>query len=212
MWRNASASIRAPYVEEEERERAVYKEKIREFNESQAKADAASRMNHTAVTRPYEEPPFMAVRVKSIEEAVQEADHRMLRAAGHGGQSFDSTEDRSASEIYPLHAADEVAWRPLDNRFLRPYGGSYASAVRLPYPGRYQYSLLVEPCQHSQALSVAIPMDIHGRPPREAFLDQGPARSEPLPPQPDHEAHRYGARSRYFPEHGSHPFPYYSYR
>ncbi|KAG7347011.1 HMG high mobility group box-containing protein [Nitzschia inconspicua] len=46
MWRNASPSEKAPYVEEELKERAEYKEKIQKFREQQATLDAATRIPH----------------------------------------------------------------------------------------------------------------------------------------------------------------------
>jgi transcription factor SOX1/3/14/21 (SOX group B) len=46
MWRNASPRERAPYVEQEEGERAVYKENIRKWRDDQARMDAASRTSH----------------------------------------------------------------------------------------------------------------------------------------------------------------------
>ena len=49
MWRNASQQERAPYVDQELRERAVYKEKMRQFREKQAREDAASRTSHQSV-------------------------------------------------------------------------------------------------------------------------------------------------------------------
>lgn len=49
MWRNASPQEKAPYREQEERERAIYKENIKKFKDSQARVDAASRTNHQSV-------------------------------------------------------------------------------------------------------------------------------------------------------------------
>eukprot|EP00980_Cylindrotheca_fusiformis_P003133 scaffold721_cov131-Cylindrotheca_fusiformis.AAC.23 len=46
MWRNASSRERSPYVEQEERERAIYKENIRKWRDDQARMDAASRTSH----------------------------------------------------------------------------------------------------------------------------------------------------------------------
>lgn len=46
MWRNASPSKKAPYIEEELKERAAYKEKIQKFREEQATLDAATRVTH----------------------------------------------------------------------------------------------------------------------------------------------------------------------
>lgn len=48
MWRNASARTRAPFVEEELRERANYKEVAKAFRDKLAKEDAASRTSHEA--------------------------------------------------------------------------------------------------------------------------------------------------------------------
>lgn len=51
MWRNASPRERAPYVEQEKRERAIYKKDIAMFRADQAKQDAASRTSHESVKR-----------------------------------------------------------------------------------------------------------------------------------------------------------------
>jgi hypothetical protein len=49
MWRNASPKEKTPYREQEERERAIYKENIKKFKDDQARADAASRTSHQSV-------------------------------------------------------------------------------------------------------------------------------------------------------------------
>ena len=49
MWRNASEREKAPYVEQEKRERAIYKKDIARFREGQARQDAASRTSHKIV-------------------------------------------------------------------------------------------------------------------------------------------------------------------
>lgn len=49
MWRNASAAERAPYVEQEELERAAYKAEIQKWREEQAKLDASTRTSHLDV-------------------------------------------------------------------------------------------------------------------------------------------------------------------
>jgi hypothetical protein len=46
LWRNASPSEKAPFIEGELKERAEYKEKIQEFREKQATIDAATRVTH----------------------------------------------------------------------------------------------------------------------------------------------------------------------
>ena len=49
MWRNASEEVRRPYVEDEETERALYKEQIKHWRDDQGKLDAASRISHHSV-------------------------------------------------------------------------------------------------------------------------------------------------------------------
>lgn len=57
MWRNATPRERAPYVEQEEKERAIYKENIRKWRDDQARMDAASRTSHQTVQNFYHHPP-----------------------------------------------------------------------------------------------------------------------------------------------------------
>ena len=80
MWRNASPAERAPFVEEEEKQRAAYKEEIKKFRETQASVDAASRTSHHMVQQT-QQPVYRGTssfepfpRVHSIEEAVQKVD------------------------------------------------------------------------------------------------------------------------------------------
>mmetsp|Transcript_42534 Transcript_42534/g.102867 ORF Transcript_42534/g.102867 Transcript_42534/m.102867 type:complete len:152 (+) Transcript_42534:31-486(+) len=85
MWRNASPRERSPYVEQEERERALYKENIRKWRDDQARMDAASRTSHQTVQtyhqnqhsqaqmpqpvqRPYRSGFFDNLRVDSFDE------------------------------------------------------------------------------------------------------------------------------------------------
>jgi hypothetical protein len=51
MWRNASPKERGPYVEQEKRERAVYKDEIQKWRDDQARMDAASRTSHQSVQK-----------------------------------------------------------------------------------------------------------------------------------------------------------------
>lgn len=99
MWRNASAAERAPYVEQEQRERAAYKDRIKKWREEQAKLDTASRTSHHAVSQAkvksveyppragppncdggYHDTDFEPLRVHSVEDAVGKADQRMFRS------------------------------------------------------------------------------------------------------------------------------------
>jgi HMG (high mobility group) box len=136
-WRNASAAERAPYVDEELRERAVYKEQIKKFREKQAKDDAASRTSHHAVPQqfgdynaPTPPPPpptqqhhqmyenfgdmtvFEPLQVQSVEDAANKADQRV-----------------SGYRPIPMENARRVDYRPYsgdketskkDQRMFRP--------------------------------------------------------------------------------------------
>jgi hypothetical protein len=51
MWRNASDEEKAPYVEQEEKERTAYKEEVKKFREKQAQLDAANRTTHQSVVQ-----------------------------------------------------------------------------------------------------------------------------------------------------------------
>ncbi|CAB9513755.1 Nuclear autoantigen Sp-100 (Fragment) [Seminavis robusta] len=72
MWRNASAKERAPYVEKEQGQRAVYKEQIKKFREDQAKLDAASRTSHKTVQKQMAEypPPLTATAARPTYETL----------------------------------------------------------------------------------------------------------------------------------------------
>jgi hypothetical protein len=110
MWRNASVVERAPYKEEEERERADYKERIKPWKDGEARLDAASRTSHRKVQKMVEYAPparhahdsfldsnasFEPVRVQSVEDAVGKADQRMFRSSysGYHQQSHRQWED-----------------------------------------------------------------------------------------------------------------------
>lgn len=49
MWRNASATERAPYIEQEEQERSKYKEDIKRWRDEQTKSDSAIRVTYQAM-------------------------------------------------------------------------------------------------------------------------------------------------------------------
>jgi hypothetical protein len=49
MWRNASSRERAPYVEQEKRERDIYNKTIARWRTEQARLDADSRKSHQSV-------------------------------------------------------------------------------------------------------------------------------------------------------------------
>jgi HMG (high mobility group) box len=96
MWRNASRKEREPYVLEEEKERAIYKEEIKNWRDEQAKLDAASRTSHKTVqkmaaaeayplpARQIQEEASLpntfdqSLRLGTVEDAAERADQRMV--------------------------------------------------------------------------------------------------------------------------------------
>jgi HMG (high mobility group) box len=99
MWRSASPSERAPYVEQEEVERAQYKEEIKSWRDEQAKLDAASRTSHHAVQHAVEKP----------QRQRRDYDHNQFMESSSGGH---------ASLRIP--SADGA----VDHRIFRSYSGS----------------------------------------------------------------------------------------
>ena len=80
MWRNASPKERAPYVEQEEKERAVYKKDIARFRADQANLDAASRTSHQNVKRMNDYRPQEEARHAMAEEPnVASSHHHMIQ-------------------------------------------------------------------------------------------------------------------------------------
>jgi HMG (high mobility group) box len=106
MWRNASAAERAPYVEQEERERAAYKAEIQTWREEQAKLDASTRTSHLEVVMDGadEKQSSIPVQEQQAPQQQQHQHHHLSRDAyGDPANSFASYEPIS------LHGADEAA-------------------------------------------------------------------------------------------------------
>jgi HMG (high mobility group) box len=96
MWRNASAAERAPYVEQEERERAAYKAEIQKWREEQAKLDASTRTSHLDVMDVADE--------MQASVPVQQQQHPAPR-----DMYSDSANSFASYEPISLHGADEAA-------------------------------------------------------------------------------------------------------
>jgi hypothetical protein len=99
MWRNASQVDRAPYVNQEERERADYKQRIKAWKDKHAQIEAAQRTSHQKLQKmvdyappaqrahnsfadsmTFERMSFEPVRVQSVEHASHKVDQRMFRS------------------------------------------------------------------------------------------------------------------------------------
>jgi len=141
MWRNASHAERAPYVESEQQERAAYKEKVKEWRENQATADAASRTSHHMVHQiqhpHYHEgssfDPFM--RVHSVEEAVQKADrtYATMQLEDFAPEPLPSRRSRSPQNI--AKAKSYAEYCNYENEFP-PYRPRQSHSGHNAYPFR----------------------------------------------------------------------------
>lgn len=113
MWRNSSKSEQAPYVEQEEVERAKYKEETKKFKEEQAQLDAASRISHHSVQtamekqtpkyrRDYDRSPFM------VDGPVDRRIFRSYSGSGHPVENkpYKVVHHRS---YHPSYQSTEVA-------------------------------------------------------------------------------------------------------
>ena len=90
MWRNASKQERIPYVEQELKERAIYKEKMKHFREKLAREDAACRSSHQSVQnyqqqpqgyeRTYQRIGFENFHIDSFEESTKKGFNQQQQA------------------------------------------------------------------------------------------------------------------------------------
>lgn len=138
MWRSASQKERAPYVEQEEIERAAYKEEIKRWREQQAQADAAGRISHRAVKKLTEKSPQQpavqnrydsffepsyepAPRVLSTEDSATRMDQRVFRPFSHVP---------STAQASPHRAMEHDSSR--SSRVYRAFGSPYHPGASYP--------------------------------------------------------------------------------
>ena len=100
MWRNASAAERAPYVEQEELERAAYKSEIQKWREEQAKLDASTRTSHLDVVMDGADEKQASIPVQQQ----QQQPHPLSRDA-----YSDPANAFASYEPISLHGVDEAA-------------------------------------------------------------------------------------------------------
>ena len=99
MWRNAPPRERAPYVEQEERERAIYKENIRRWRENQARMDAASRTNHHSMQN------YHYHHVQSKEQPYRPAIFESMQFDAFEEQGRKGSYTHQYEKQYPYHRA-----------------------------------------------------------------------------------------------------------
>lgn len=104
MWRNAMPAERAPYKEQEERERAKYKQDIQHFRSQQAKEDAQSRTSHqTMQQNKKEDKPAKQQRERAKSHRPVEMDFEPVR--------IHSVDDKKPASFHP--SGDPLVFRPV---------------------------------------------------------------------------------------------------
>lgn len=119
MWRSASPSERAPYVEEEEKERAAYKAEIQKWRDEQASIDASTRTSHREVVSDIAEEMHAS--------APSQRQHRQDSDPAHPS-FYDPANAYVSYEPIRLHYSTEVTSYPNDHHprdVFRSYSGSH---------------------------------------------------------------------------------------
>ena len=126
MWRNASKRERAPFCEQEERERAIYKRDIARFRAEQARLDAASRTSHHNVQQMGDYPmqPREEDRQARAEEA-PDGNHLTQR----------SFEEYRTDQIAPVNSNDSHSLHEYRVPHYDPYAISHYSSRNHPPVG-----------------------------------------------------------------------------
>jgi HMG (high mobility group) box len=227
-WRNASAAERAPYVEEELRERAAYKEQIKKFRETLAKEDAASRTSHHAVPQqfgdyntPTPPPPpptqqhqqmydnfgdmtvFEPLQVQSVEDAVNKADQRV---SGYRPIPMENTRRYDHHQYRPY---SEKEANKKDQRMFRPAMEIMPTEEGMRQQGAYRgYS----PAAYHQAYHPPYHAGNVDRGRDHDYRDHPNIANRHHPPsRVDDGTSRYAA-SAYFADNNTHPsFGFYHY-
>jgi hypothetical protein len=102
MWRNASPKERAPYVEQEEQERAIYKENIKKWKDEQARMDAASRTSH---------------------HRMDAASHHSVQNYHHQSQGYERSYTSGSGSFENLHidSFEEPTKKPFRQQYNQPF-------------------------------------------------------------------------------------------
>jgi hypothetical protein len=127
MWRSAPDKEKRPYVEIEERERAVYKQETGAFKAQQARLDAASRTPHASIPIPTE-------------------NSGLGRSSNRPGAYFETSAYHQESSIYRqnqrvYHHQDASIYRQEPNVYQHDHHHRHHNNVmHQPYPIHYGYS------------------------------------------------------------------------
>lgn len=186
MWRNASPKEKAPYVEEELRERAVYKKDIARFKANQAQLDEEGRTSHEDVQRMNKAPTDAREGEEtggSFEEALKVPSNV---ASNEQAQRF--YQEYRTDQIAPVASTDSHSLHEHQAPSFDPYAGSQYSARRHPPVGTVTFTLS----------DGELPPVLTRGASSDSMHSAGYA--QPLPPPYDSE--EYAFRSRYFNSEG----------
>jgi hypothetical protein len=226
MWRNASVADRAPYVKQEELERADYKQRIKTWRDTQARLDAASRTSHRKVQKmvdyappvhhahsfgdpsmSFERMSFEPVRLQSVEHAT----HKFER------MSFEPV--RVQSVEHATHKANQRMFRSYNGPYQQPHQPHHHPTY-LPAKDSFDYGAPLVPdssiqLRHDYAEPEPFQPAHRQRPPPSQGEEDAnrfhPAhRQRPPPSQGEEDVNRYNGRSPYFQD-SAHPFNFYQF-
>eukprot|EP00934_Nitzschia_sp_Nitz4_P003360 Nitzschia sp. Nitz4//scaffold4_size323378//67028//67977//NITZ4_000630-RA/size323378-snap-gene-0.443-mRNA-1//-1//CDS//3329553309//3350//frame0 len=130
MWRNLGPKEKAPYREQELKERNVYKENIKKFRDDQARQDAASRTSHQSVQGGYRQPVReYSPNRNSYPSPVRNTTFEPLRV-----DSFDDHPSRKSHHSYHHHSASYPSYRHTPNPFEMRYHHRSSEFQEEPLP------------------------------------------------------------------------------
>jgi hypothetical protein len=184
-------------VEQEEKERAVYKEQVMAWRDKQAKKDVASRSSHCMVHQTQRLSmgansfdPFL--RVHSVEEAIQKADRSFASFAAP--EELDPDLVRRSQPDGASAKAYRSSFRSYENdvQVYRPHVEVHHPAPSRSYPFR-PYPTMGDR-GHAPVNYNPVPLPEEGRAPHEG---------------PEYE--RYPTTSRYFDRPRHSPYGFYQY-
>lgn len=173
MWRTASPTEKKPFQEQELVERAKYNEVTKEFRESLAKNDAASRTSHRSVQQAAaaEKP-----RKKQKEPFRNQHGGRMYLDPAHS-LPFPSQPYRPSPPASTSHGGAS-SYGSGDRRVFRPYSGSH------PYESARYYKVehqMIHPSYDHNEVIPAPPLPPPIKVERATYISPKPSPSESRP-------------------------------
>jgi len=140
MWRSASPSEKKPYVEQEEIERAAYKEEIKQWRQKQAKLDAASRTSHQSVKQH-----------AAAEKPSKKTKQQLPPARNHDHvRVFVEPSAPHAFAPHPYRAHPNNGNGLMDRRVFRPYSGG--RPIEAPRMYKVEHQMIHPTYDHDEVI------------------------------------------------------------